>query len=483
MKSNLGANILYQIIYQMLILILPVATSPYISRILGAEQLGIYSYTYSIAYYFALVAALGINNHGSRVIAEAKHDKKRLNQVFSDLFTLHALIAIIVFAIYIFYLFFIFQEVKVKIYLAIQIFYVLSVFFDINWLFFGLEQFKITVTRNMIVKIITVLSIFIFIKEETDLWKYCFIMSFGFLVSQSVVWMFVKKYVSFVKPKWDGMKKNIIPMIILFVPTVAVSLYKIMDKIMLGNMSVKAEVGYYENSEKIINMLVGVITAVGTVMLPKMSSLVSKGEKKLVEYYMSLSIKLVICFSIALSFGLVAIAFQFSTAFFGEKFAECGYLIMILACSVPFIAFANVIRTQYLIPNHRDKLYLVSVMAGALVNIIINVYLIPIMKARGAAVGTVCAEATVCMIQTFAVSKSINLRQYVRYFNTFLLFGIIMCFCVHWTIDIIEPPLVGLFLGTVEGIFIYTVMAVIYMVAIKDDVWQLVKSKVKGYWK
>ena len=138
MKSNLGANILYQIIYQMLILILPVATSPYISRILGAEQLGIYSYTYSIAYYFALVAALGINNHGSRVIAEAKHDKKRLNQVFSDLFTLHALIAIIVFAIYIFYLFFIFQEVKVKIYLAIQIFYFLSVFFDINWLFFGL---------------------------------------------------------------------------------------------------------------------------------------------------------------------------------------------------------------------------------------------------------------------------------------------------------------------------------------------------------
>ena len=153
MKSNLKNKIIYQTLYQVLLLILPIITSPYVSRVLGAERIGIYSYSYSVANYFVLVAALGINNHGSRVIAEAKGDKEKLNQVFSDLFTLHAIVAGIVCIIYLGYsLFFVNQD---QVYAIIQIFYVVSAVFDINWLFFGLEQFKITVVRNTLIKIFT----------------------------------------------------------------------------------------------------------------------------------------------------------------------------------------------------------------------------------------------------------------------------------------------------------------------------------------
>ena len=185
------------------------------------------------------------------------------------------------------------------------------------------------------------------------------------LINQLILWMPLKRYVRFEKPKWAEMQIHFKPLFILFVPAVAISLYKYMDKIMLGNISNNMELGFYENAEKIVNVPLTIIGAFGTVMLPKMANIMYHRNKELASRYILHSMRYVMCLAFALAFGLAAIARTFAPVFWGNEFIPSGTIIVGLSITVPFISFANVIRTQYLIPMERDREYLISVFAGA----------------------------------------------------------------------------------------------------------------------
>lgn len=468
-NTSVKKNLFYQMVYQILIIILPLVNSPYISRVLGVENLGIYSYTYSVANYFVLFIGLGIVNHGSRVIAENRNDRNELNNVFSNLFTLHFVIGIIVTFIYILYACIVVKEEQ--IYAIIQIIYVASGIFDINWFFFGIEKFKITVMRNMVTKLLTVVCVFIFVNKQGDLWIYCIIMAVSFLISQTVVWSFLRKYVTFVRPSWVKMKEHIIPLITLFLPVVAVSLYKIMDKIMLGSLSSRTQVGFYENSEKIINILLGLVTGVGIVMLPKMSNLIAVGDEKKSSYYINITMEVMIVVSMAMSFGLAAISDIFAPFFWGDEFDICGKLISILAITVPFIAFANVIRTQYLIPHRKERIYIISVSIGAIINIVINLLLIPKMGSIGAVVGTVCAEISVCFIQGVAVYRDLPIKMYLKKGILFLADGICMFLIIKHITPYLGKGIITLVIQILVGSVVYIGIGVIILIITKDELF------------
>ena len=298
--SNVKKNFIYNIMYQILVMILPLITAPYIARVLGTEGVGIYSYTYSVAYYFVLFAMLGLNNYGNRQVAKVRDDKDKLSKTFISIYCMQLITSAIMILCYIIYLmFFIKENLNIAI---IQIIYLISTAFDINWFFFGLEKFKLTVTRNTIIKILTVICVFIFVKTRDDLYKYTLIMSIGTLISQLMIWPFVKKSVKFVKISIKDIFKHIKPCLILFIPVIAVSLYKIMDKVMIGNMSTMEQVGLYENSEKIVNILTALITALGTVMLPKISNLLANGEKEKSKQYIEKSMEFTIISSVTTIF-------------------------------------------------------------------------------------------------------------------------------------------------------------------------------------
>ena len=305
MKS-IQKNFLYNVLYQILLVILPLITAPYISRTLGATSVGVYSYTYSVAYYFLMIAMLGIGNHGNRSIAAVRDDREKLNKTFSSIYLLQiTTFSIAIFAYIIYYIVFVKDN---RLIVLLQLIYVTSGLFDIGWLFFGLEQFKLTVTRNTLIKISTVLLMFVFVHKPTDLWKYTLIMASGTLLSQAYLWVYVKKYVTFVKCNFIEIFSNIKPVLILFIPVLAYSIYKVMDKIMLGNMSTYEQVGFYNNAEKIINIPMGIITALGTVMLPRMSNIVASGNKEKTHDYIRLSIKVVTLLSSAIAFGLMGVS-------------------------------------------------------------------------------------------------------------------------------------------------------------------------------
>ena len=368
--STIKENFIYNVAYQILLVLLPLVTAPYISRTLGATAIGVYSYTNSIAYYFLMIAMLGISNHGNRSVAAVRYDKEKLNRTFSSIYSLQAFtftIAIIAYSLYI-----VFGVGQDRLIVALQLFYVISGLLDISWLFFGLEKFKLTVIRNLLIKFTTVLCMFIFVHTPDDLWKYTLIMSIGTLISQLYLWKYVKRYVKFVRVNLHDIFANIKPVLILFVPVLAYSIYKVMDKIMVGSMSTYEQVGFYQNAEKIVNIPMGIITALGTVMLPRMSNLISSGNKEKTQQYIRVSFKFVTVLCAAIGFGLMGVSHILAPVYLGNEFRECAPIIFMLSITVFFVAWANIIRTQYLIPNHYDKVYVVSTIIGAALNLIAN---------------------------------------------------------------------------------------------------------------
>lgn len=461
--SSVKKNFIYNIIYQILNLVLPLITVPYVARIIGVEGQGIYAYTSSIVQYFALFSMMGLLNYGNRTIAKNKDDKAKLSKEFCSIYALQVIASVIVIFSYIVYIITFAKDYK--IYLIFQTIYLLASLLDINWFFFGLEKFKITVTRNIIIKIISIICIFLFVKTKEDLILYIVIMNMGLFLAQISLWLFVKREVDFVKISAKDIKKHIKPNLILFIPVIAISIYKLMDKIMLGNMSTIENVGYYENAERIVTTSLAFITALGNVMLPRISNLVAKGKKEEINIYINKTMEFVMFLAIPIAFGILAIGRNFAPVFLGENFVMTGYIMQYLSITIIFISWANVIRTQYLIPNERDKSYIVSVFLGAVVNLLINIILIPKYQAIGAAIGTCFAEMTVMMYQTYVVRKELEIRRYLRYLISFLVKGLVMFITVKALEIWIKDIYLLLIMQISIGIIVYTLLNCKYIMA------------------
>lgn len=476
-KEKLKLNLLYNISYEILAIFLPFILSPYVSRVLGADALGIYSYTYTIANYFVLFSMLGIKNYGSRLIAQIRNNQSKLNSSFCNLFACHGIISIIFTVAYFLYAC-IFDDRYIE-YSLIQGVYVISSIFDISWFYFGIEKFKTTVLRNVFVKLLNLILIFVFVRDQGDLNIYCLIMAVCFLVSQLLLWLPLNKYVRFTRPECREILHHVKPMLVLFIPTVAVSLYKYMDKIMLGLMSDTVQVGFYQNAEQLVSIPNVIINAIGVVMLSKMSNLVAEGKQEQTRNYFSRSMRYFLCLAFALSFGLAAVAENFAPFFWGEQFTQCSQLIIGLAITVPFTTFANIIRTQYLIPNLKDKEYLSSVIVGAVVNIVINALLISPLGALGAVIGTIFAEIAVCVVQSLVSRKEINFYPYIKQIVPFGIIGAIMFLCVFYIGKILPVNTIfTLIIQVIVGGVIYVSATGTYLYQIRDELFCSVVKKI-----
>lgn len=461
-------NFIYNFIYQILILILPLITMPYVSRVLGAEGIGTYSYTYSIAYYFMIIAMLGLNNYGNRKIAKVRDNKEKLSKEFCSIYSFQLVTSIIMVICY--YMYIVLFENQYKEIAFIQIIYVISSVFDINWFFFGLEKFKLTITRNIVIRLLSLVLIFIFVKEPNDLWKYTIILAGSTLLSNLVLIPFLKKYVYFTKVTKLEILEHLKPCLIMFLPVIAVSIYNIMDKIMLGIMSSVEEVGYYENSLKIIAVPIAIITALGTVMLPRTSNMISNNQETEVKELIKKTMPFIMFLAFPMFFGLMAVGKDFSIIFFGNEFAKSGVLMQLLAINIIFLSWGNVIRTQYLIPKERDKEYVISAFLGALVNFILNIILIPKYAAIGACIGTIFAELSVVLYQTWVIRKELPIKLYIGSSIKFIIKSIVMFIIITLVGTQIENSLIRIIIQVMLGGFIYLVLnfRYIYFVLIKQ---------------
>ena len=315
-KSDVKSNIIYNILYQILILIVPFITIPYVSRVLNPAGLGEYSVTTAIAKYFMIFALLGMNNYGNRLIAKNKDSKANLSKTFWSLYFLQIFTSFIMFLLFILYVFILGYK-KYNYIIICQIPYVFSCFFEISWFFYGMEEFKLMVKRNTFIKIITMIMIFIFVKDSSDVWIYVLINSLSILFGQIILWTKIPKMINRSAICFSDILVHLKPNLILFVSVLAVSVYTLMDKIMIELLSDTIQVGYYENSEKVFNIAISLIGAIGAVMLPRISNLIENDSSKIVKDYMDKSLKYIMIFSIILTFCILSVSNSFSIVFFG----------------------------------------------------------------------------------------------------------------------------------------------------------------------
>lgn len=393
-EISIKRNIAYSAVLTISQYIFPLIIFPYISRVLGPENIGKVEFADSLVAYFILFSSLGINILGIREIAKNRNDEFKLNQTFSSLLFIHAILTLI---------FFIFYFIAIFLYFERTIHYKLVIigsgkllfsFLLVEWVYKGLENFKLITIRSIAIKVLYLISIFLFVKTKNDYLIYWFLTVGAIIINALVNIVLSRKYV-----KLDF--KNIIikpflkPYFYLGLYLIFTSLYTTFNIVFLGLNSPPAQVGYYTTAIKIYGALLGFYTAYTNVMLPRMSFLISEDNK---NKYNSIITK---SFSILFALGIPLLIFSFlySTEIVyiiaGPGFEGAVPALKVVLFLIIIVGVGQVCSVQVLIPYKKDSKILFISILGAFVGIILNLIFVKKYQAIGSAYVLLISETVV----------------------------------------------------------------------------------------
>ena len=472
MKS-LSKNYLYNLSYQILTLVTPLITTPYISRVLGVDGIGEYSFSYSIVAYFVLLAQFGITNFSQREIAYHQDDRAAHSRIFFEVISFQLLTVLVSLICY--YILGIAWQVNSQIY-WVQALNIFAVLFDVSWFFQGIEEFGKIVVRNFIVRLANIAFLFLFINSPDDLILYTFIMGGMNVISGILICLFLKDYIHKVPIQEVHPFRNWKPILQLFLPQVAIQIYVVLDKTMLGFFSDSyTENGYYEQADKIIKLLLTIATSLGTVMLPRMAATVAKGEMKTVRKLMMGSYRFSFFLTIPMCLGLVAVSSNFVPWFFGPGYEPVAGVLVIISNMLIAVGLSNVTGIQFMVPMNRQNQLTLSVIVGAIFNFIINLYLIPHFYSIGVALATVLTEWLVTFVQFYLVRDFFNVFDILSQGKNYSLSGFIMLLITSMLSQYLTSSILNSLLLVMIGSAVYGGILFI----IKDQMIMIFITKIK----
>ena len=395
-------NYLYNLSYQILTIILPIITVPYVTRIFTSEDLGNYVFYNSIANYFSLFAMLGVGVYGTKQIAAASD----VSSTFWNIYAIQLITSILAIAVYIIAVFSIPKMAGViQLILAIALF---TKMIDISWLFTGKEDFKKITIRNVIIRIIGVISIFTFVKSSDNLYLYVFLIVIFDFLGQLVMWVPAKKFINRPSFNMKIMKKNLHPIVLLFLPQVAISLYVMLDKTLLGILGSYSDVGIYEQGQRLTSILLTVVSSLGAVMLPRVANLLSERRDKEVQDMVKFSFILYNLIIFPMIFGLIAVNDVFVKLFLGKNFQDVKYVLYIVVINIMFVGWTNILGYQVLVVRNKNKEFMLSTTIPAVISVAVNIAVIPFFGYIGASITSVVVEILVFAIQWYYSRNIIN---------------------------------------------------------------------------
>lgn len=395
-------NYLYNLSYQILIIILPVITIPYVTRIFTSEDLGNYGFYNSIVSYFALFSMLGIGIYGTKQIAAAND----VSSTFWNIYVIQLISSALAIFVYLIVVFSIPQMGGViPLMVSVVLF---ERMFDISWLFSGKEDFKKITLRNTVVRLVGVICIFTFIKSSDDLYLYIFLIVIINFLGQLVMWVPAKKFIK--RPSFNTkiMKKNLHPIVLLFLPQVAISLYVVLDRTLLGLLGSYSDVGIYEQGQKLTSILITVVTSLGVVMLPRVANLLSEQKDREAQNMVKFSFILYNLIIFPMIFGLIAVNEVFVKLFLGQNFQDVKYVLYIIVFNLMFIGWTNILGYQVLVVRNKNKEFMLSTTIPAFVSVAVNIAVIPFFGYIGASITSVLVEILVFAIQWYYSRNIIN---------------------------------------------------------------------------
>ena len=455
---SIKINYLFNLGYQVFAVIAPLITAPYLARILGADGIGVYSYTESVVSYFLMFAALGTATYGQREIAYKQDNREERSRVFWETKIISIVAGVLVLMVY--YPFAIMQD-NSALYFVFS-FNIIAAMFDLTWFFQGMEEFGKIFLRNISAKIINIAFIFLFVKSKSDVVLYALSTVGISAMVNACMWVGISRYID--KPDWRSLRpfKHLPTILSLFIPTIAIQVYTVLDKTMIGVITHSdLENGYYEQAIKLSKFVLTFVSALGTVMVPRIGYYYEKKDTEKIRQYMYRGYRFVWFLGVPLCFGLSGVASSMVPWFYGEGYEKVVPLLQILSWLILIIGISNVTGIQYMVPTKRQNLFTLTVVIGAVVNFALNSVLIRQYASIGAAIASVIAEIIIAVVQIVLVRRELSPWKILQPAWRYVISGCVMLAAVVLLNRCMEPSILETLILAFSGAAVYFVMLLV----------------------
>lgn len=463
MKVNslsLGKNYFYNILYEVFRIIVPLLTTPYISRVLGADGVGTYTLAHTYVQYFILFAGLGFATYAARELAYVRDDYNLFKKTFIEISLSRLFLSLIAIVIYviIFYVY----EWKDDISYKFCLIYLIASVFDVSYYFKAIENFRTVAVRNIFIKFFAMILVFVFVKTQDQVWLYTMILALSEFVGQAIMlkeldWDLFK---SFTIDK-QNIVKHFKGSLALFIPSLAIQVYTMLDKVMLGEICGEIQTGYYENAQKMVRLASTVASAMVSVVVPRMAYYFANNHGDQFKKQLQQIFSYVSFLVFPMCFGLAGVASSFSEWYYGSSFVGIEILVMAGAPLIISLGWSNVLGNMVLISTNNQKYYTIAVYSGAISNVVLNFALIPRFASLGATLASVAAEFVGMLIMLYFSNKIIIIGDCFSDIFYYLLASIIMLITILIVGKYIEHNIFGTLVQVFVGLLIYLLLMII----------------------
>lgn len=399
--NSIKFNILLNMLYTLMNVAFPIITYPYVSRVLNPTGIGIVNFFTQIASYCTLVASLGLSTYGIRAVAKTRNDRKKLSITVEELLNINIVLTFFVILIYTILCIFIPQLKKYIALAVINGITIITAPLSLDWLYSGLEQFSYITKRDFLLKVISAVLIFIFVKNKNDYVIYAFILLLGNLGTTIFNFMYAHQFVDFTKNFKLKYRQHLKPMITLFASTLAVSVYLSLDTIMLGFINGEKQVGLYTTATKTETILLAVVNAISVTLLPRLSAYIEQKDYQQYNQILKKSISVIAIITFSLCCFFIITAQECVVILGGRAYLGATLSMQLLMPILIISGFSNITGNQVLIPQGKEIYFTRAVTAGAVVDILINLLVMKNYGAAGASFATLIAEFTQMSIQFY----------------------------------------------------------------------------------
>lgn len=453
MGKSIKINFLFNLINTVTSLLFPLITFPYVSRILLPEGIGIINFYQSIVQYIVLLSSLGIPMYAIRETAKYRDDRRKSSITTLEILSLHFILTFIGYLI-VFILCCTVSEIKENI----PLFLILSaqLFFTVigcEWFYQGVEDFKYITIRSIIVRTISVVFLFIFVKSREDILLYGVYCVAGIYAGNVFNFYRLRKYLDFSVLKELKPFKHLKPALKIFVLNLVISLYVNLNSVMLGFLKGPESVGFFTAATKITQLLLGLTSALGTVMLPRLSNLVANNNISEFNRLANLATKFMFAITLPLSVAVIMLADNLILLLSGNAYEEAILTLQILSFIIFAIGLSGVLGLQILYPLGKENIVIKSTAVGAAINFLLNFILIPKFSHQGAAVATLVAEigvtATMMYIGRGFIPINWKDKELLNYVIGTLMMAVGIYLVFLFKMDIIPELIISFIIGCI----------------------------------
>ncbi len=453
-QPDIKKNYIYRLIYELTLLAGPLITTPYISRVLGAEGIGDFSFTYSVTSYFMFFAALGIASYATREIAGVRDDRPAYSRLFWEIKLsgmIPGLVCLVLWAVFV-----MLNPVYRLLYLALTP-YLLGTILDISWFYMGLERIKCTVVSGVIVRIIGFTLMFIMVRSREDVAVYCAINAVIILAANLGMWLFLPGYLTRVSIKDVPVSRHLKEMMVYFIPNIAMSIYLVLDKTLIGVITEDPyQNGYYEQADRIISVSkTFVFCVLGTVATARMSYLYANDRRDEIRSAISKSMDFIYFLGYGAVFGLLGVTHNLVPVFFGAGYEPVEELIWLMLPLILIVGISNCLESHYYVPAGKRAQSAGYIVAGAVLNFVMNICLIPLFGAKGAVIASIAAELLVSILFMINSDRCFTFDMIRRMSVKRVIAGTVMAAAVRFVGYLPINMVAALFIQVLSGVALY----------------------------